>query len=180
MATDALGREWQLATEQLDFVQPSRFGLTYTAEDGSEQTPVMIHKALLGSVERFLSVFIEHTAGKFPTWMAPEQLRIISVNQTDKIVEYTNTLAERAKAQGIRVECDNTNESVGKKIRNAEIMKVPYVVVIGEKELESESITPRVRGDLLSTEPNSVSSDKLISLIVEEISQRSKTSLLNS
>jgi threonyl-tRNA synthetase len=119
MATDALGREWQLATEQLDFVQPSRFGLTYTAEDGSEQTPVMIHKALLGSVERFLSVFIEHTAGRFPTWMSPEQLRLITVNQTDKILEYAESFASLARAKGIRVECDNTNESVGKKIRNA-------------------------------------------------------------
>jgi threonyl-tRNA synthetase len=179
MATDALGREWQLATEQLDFVQPSRFGLTYTAEDGSEQTPVMIHKALLGSVERFLSVFIEHTAGKFPTWMAPEQLRIISVNQTDQIVDFANELAESAILSGVRVECDNTNESVGKKIRNAEIMKVPYVVVIGEKELESKSITPRVRADLLQGDPSAVSLEKLIEVICRDIKEKSLESNLN-
>lgn len=178
MATDALGREWQLATEQLDFVQPDRFGLTYTAEDGSEQTPVMIHKALLGSVERFLSVFIEHTAGKFPTWMAPEQLRIITVNQTDKILEYAEGFADKARAKGVRVECDNTNESVGKKIRNAEIMKVPYTVVVGEKEIENNSMIPRVRNDLLDHDPKSLSSDDLLDAISKEIETRAKSSLL--
>lgn len=179
MATDALGREWQLATEQLDFVQPSRFGLSYTAEDGTEQTPVMIHKALLGSVERFLSVFIEHTAGRFPTWMAPEQLRIITVNQTDQILGFANELAERAITSGIRVECDNTNESVGKKIRNSEIMKVPYVIVIGEKELESKSVTPRVRADLMTGEAGAISLDALIEAICVEIKERSLESNLN-
>lgn len=140
----------------------------------------MIHCALLGSIERFLSVYIEHTAGKFPVWTAPEQLRIISVNQTDKIIDFTNDLSEKAKSLGIRVECDNTNESVGKKIRNSEIMKVPYTVVIGEKELESGILAPRVRGDLLGGEPISVSTDELLNNIVEEVVQRSKTSLLNN
>lgn len=179
LATDALGREWQLATEQLDFVQPSRFGLTYTAEDGSEKTPVMIHKALLGSVERFLSVYIEHTAGKFPTWMAPEQLRIISVNQTDDVVNFVSKIASTAKSVGLRVECDNSNESVGKKIRNAEIMRVPYTLVIGDKEIESDRLTPRVRGDLLNHDlDSSYSLDEFLQKISLEISNRSKTSLL--
>lgn len=178
MATDALGREWQLATEQLDLVQPSRFNLTYTAEDGSEQTPVMIHKALLGSVERFLSVYIEHTAGKLPTWMAPEQLRIITVNQTDKVVDFADGLAKKAKAYGLRVECDNSNESVGKKIRNSEVMKVPYTVVIGEKEIDNNQLSPRVRNDLLDHEPTSLSTDKFLETLKKEVEERSKISLL--
>lgn len=149
MATDALGREWQLATEQLDLVQPSRFNLTYTAEDGSEQAPVMIHKALLGSVERFLSVYIEHTAARFPVWLAPEQIRIITPNQDEAIVAFAKKVAADAREKyGLRVSVDDNNESVGKKIREVEILKVPYSVVIGAKELESGDIVPRVRGDM--------------------------------
>lgn len=148
MATDALGREWQLATEQLDFVQPERFGLEYTAEDGSRQRPVMIHKALLGSFERFLSLFIEHTAGRFPIWLAPEQIRVITVNQEQNTIYFADEVAKKAKDLGLRLQIDNDNESVGKKIRNAEIMKVPYTLVIGEKEIETGRVMPRIRGDL--------------------------------
>lgn len=148
MATDALGREWQLATEQLDFVQPERFGLTYVAEDGSEQRPVMIHKALLGSLERFLSVYIEHTAGRFPVWMAPEQVRLITVNQEERTVAFAEQVMVAARALGIRAEVDNANESVGKKIRSSEVWKVPYTIVIGEKEIESRQVMPRIRGDI--------------------------------
>lgn len=148
MATDALGREWQLATEQLDFVQPERFGLEYTAQDGSAQRPVMIHKALLGSLERFLGVYIEHTAGKFPLWMAPEQIRIASVNQLPETLEFVAAFAEKAKALGLRVGVDNDNESVGKKIRGAELLKVPYMIIAGEKEIESGKVMPRVRKDM--------------------------------
>lgn len=148
MATDALGREWQLATEQLDFVQPERFGLEYTAEDGTVQRPVMIHKALLGSYERFLSVYIEHTAGKFPIWLAPEQVRIITVNQEKPIMDLANDIKDLARKQGLRVVIDNASESVGKKIRTAEVAKVPYTIVIGEKELNSGIVSPRIRGDI--------------------------------
>jgi threonyl-tRNA synthetase len=148
MATDALGREWQLATEQLDFLQPERFELEYTAEDGSAQRPVMIHKALLGSVERFLSVFIEHTAGRFPVWMAPEQLRIISLNQEEPTVACATMIAAQAQDYGLRVVIDNASESVGKKIRNAELMKVPYTIVVGAQEIASGMVTPRIRSDM--------------------------------
>jgi len=148
MATDALGREHQVATVQIDFVQPARFELEYTAEDGSKQTPVMVHCAMLGSVERFLSVYIEHTAGKFPIWLAPEQVRVITVNQEDATVDCAGKIAEQAKELGIRLHVDNTNESVGKKIRAAEVAKIPYTVVIGEKEVASGELTPRVRGDM--------------------------------
>jgi threonyl-tRNA synthetase len=148
MVTDALGREWQCATEQLDFVQPERFGLEYVAEDGHVQRPVMIHKALLGSFERFLSVYIEHTAGKFPIWLAPEQVRLITVNQEDVTVKFAEEILRKAKEYGIRATVDNGNESVGKKIRSAEVWKVPYSLVIGEKEIESGKVTPRIRSDI--------------------------------
>ncbi len=146
--SDALGRRWQCATVQLDFVQPERFGLEYTDEDGAKQRPAMIHKAILGSIERFLSVYIEHTAGRFPVWLAPEQIRIISVNQEDATVAFTRKIADEAKVLGLRVQIDNSNESVGKKIRTAELLKIPYTIVIGEKEIVSSEVTPRVRKDM--------------------------------
>jgi threonyl-tRNA synthetase len=148
MATDAIGREHQVATVQLDFVQPERFGLEYTAEDGSQVCPVMIHCALLGSTERFLSVYIEHTAGKFPVWLAPEQIRLITVNQEDRIKTFAGDVRQQAKDLGLRVVIDDSNESVGKKIRNSELMKVPYTIVIGEKEIDTGQVTPRVRSDI--------------------------------
>jgi threonyl-tRNA synthetase len=129
-------------------LQPERFELEYTAEDGSAQRPVMIHKALLGSVERFLSVFIEHTAGRFPVWMAPEQLRIISLNQEEPTVACATMIAAQAQDYGLRVVIDNASESVGKKIRNAELMKVPYTIVVGAQEIASGMVTPRIRSDM--------------------------------
>jgi threonyl-tRNA synthetase len=179
MATDALGREWQLATEQLDFVQPERFGLEYTAEDGSRQRPVMIHKALLGSLERFLSVYIEHTAGRFPVWIAPEQLRLISVNQEEGTVAFVEQIVVRAKKLGLRVTVDNTNESVGKKIRLAEIWKVPYTLVIGEKEIATGKVVPRVRSDMEVETPHDTRDiEEFLKTIVHEVKGRvTKTSL---
>jgi threonyl-tRNA synthetase len=148
MATDAIGREHQVATVQLDFIQPERFKLEYTGEDGQASRPVMIHCALLGSIERFLSVYIEHTAGKFPIWLAPEQVRVITVNQEEKTVAFAAKIQEMAKQYGIRLTVDNSNESVGKKIRSTEVWKVPYSLVIGEKEIESGKVTPRIRSDI--------------------------------
>lgn len=149
MATDALGREHQLATAQLDFVQPERFALEYIAQDGSIQRPVMIHCALLGSVERFLSVYIEHTAGKFPVWVAPEQLRIIKVNDSSDVTKMTKELVAAARDRDIRYRVDDINNSIGKKIRNAELLKVPYIVIVGEREAKSGTVSVRVRRDLL-------------------------------
>jgi threonyl-tRNA synthetase len=148
MATDAIGREHQVATVQLDFVQPERFGLEYAAEDGSKQQPVMIHCALLGSIERFLSVFIEHTAGRFPVWVAPEQVRLITVNQEPETINFADKWRVHARDLGLRVHVDNSNESVGKKIRAAEVAKVPYTLVIGEKEITSGEVVPRIRKDM--------------------------------
>ncbi len=149
MATDAIGREHQVATVQLDFVMPQRFGLNYIAEDGSQEQPVMIHCAIMGSTERFLSVYIEHTAGRFPIWLAPEQVRVITVNQEETTVNFAEKILGLAKEMNIRLTIDNDNESVGKKIRNAEMMKVPYTLVIGEKEIATNQVMPRVRQDLV-------------------------------
>jgi threonyl-tRNA synthetase len=179
MATDAIGREHQVATVQLDFVQPERFGLEYAAEDGSQGRPVMIHCALLGSIERFLSVYIEHTAGKFPVWCAPEQVRLISVNQEAATVEFVESVLQQAKKLGLRAGVDNSNESVGKKIRNAEIWKVPYTIVIGEKEIASSEVVPRVRSDMEVQKPHQAHGiDQFLRTVVNEAKSRvSKTSL---
>lgn len=179
MATDALGREHQLATVQLDFVQPERFELEYTDADGAKQMPIMIHCAILGSIERFLSVYIEHTAGKFPVWVAPEQIRFISVNQEEETVAFVNELRTKAKRLGLRATVDNDNESVGKKIRSAEIWKVPYTVVIGEKEIKTGEVTPRIRKDIAVSEQTALRTvDEFLKTVVHETKSRvSKTSL---
>lgn len=179
MVKDGMGREWQCATEQLDFVQPERFGLEYVVEDGSKQRPVMIHKALLGSVERFLSVYIEHTAGKFPVWLAPEQVRVVTVNQEGITVNFANEIADKAKDTGVRLTVDNSNESVSKKIRTAELMKIPYTIVVGEKEINERRVKPRIRKDLavLAVHPDLDIDDFLKTVANETKSRVSKTSL---
>jgi len=141
MAVDALGREWQLATPQLDFVQPKRFGLTYIDEEGKEQTPVMIHFALMGSIERFLSVYIEHTAGAFPLWLAPVQATIIPVSE--KFTTYGKKLREEFLANNIRATLANADETLGKRIREAEVQKIPYILVVGEKEKQNATVNVR-------------------------------------
>ncbi len=148
MATDALGREWQLATPQLDFVQPERFGLTYTDSEGKPRTPVMIHFALMGSIERFLSVYIEHTAGNFPLWLSPVQIAIIPIS--DKHIEYAKQIAKKLSDANVRIEIKSESESLGKRIRESEIMRTPYLLIVGDKEIEVGSVSVRQRdnGDL--------------------------------
>lgn len=170
MVTDSLGREWQCATEQLDFVMPERFGLTYIDKDGTEKPVVMIHKALLGSFERFLSVYLEHTNGHFPLWLAPEQLRVATLNDDESIVKAAKDLVAKAKEQGIRATLDDSNESVGKKIRDAEVMKVPYTVVIGGKEVESGRLGPRGRKDLPQIPESSV--EELLEKLAQDAKAR--------
>lgn len=172
LVTDSLGREWQCATEQLDFVMPERFGLTYIDADGSEKQPVMIHKALLGSFERFLSVYLEHTNGKFPVWLAPEQIRVACLNDEQAIVDKAKEVVARAREQGLRAELDDSNESVGKKIHNAETMKVPYTLVIGGKEVESGNVTPRLRSDL-KHEAKECSIEGFLTSVAEQAKNRS-------
>ncbi len=177
--SDALGRRWQCATVQLDFVQPERFELEYIDSDGSPKRPAMVHKAILGSIERFLSVYIEHTAGKFPIWMAPEQVRVITVNQEEATVAFAGKVQDLAKELNLRLTVDNDNESVGKKIRNAELMKVPYTLVIGEKEIASGQVIPRVRKDLVAIEihPELAVEDFLKTVFNETKMRVNKTSL---
>jgi len=152
MATDAIGREHQVATVQLDFVQPQRFGLSYTDHDGSAQAPVMIHCALLGSIERFLSVFIEHTGGWFPLWAAPEQVRILTINDT--VMDYVGeirqvldgvVLSEPVKYNELRYTLDDRNESLGKKIREAAGMKIPVQLIVGPKDAEAREVSVRTQ-----------------------------------
>jgi threonyl-tRNA synthetase len=133
----------------------------------------MIHKALLGSVERFLSVYLEHTDGKFPLWLAPEQLRVTTLNDDEKVLKAANNLLTKAKEQGIRAELDDSNESVGKKIHDAEHVKVPYTVVIGGKEVESGQLTPRVRSDLPKLDQETLEVDKFLSRLAEDAKTRS-------
>ena len=152
MATDALGREHQLATAQLDFVQPGRFGLEYTDAESQSQTPVMIHCALLGSIERFISVFIEHTAGWFPLWVAPEQIRILTINDTvlDYVAEITGVLEgvvlmKPVKYNELRFTVDSRNESLGKKIREATAWKIPVQLIVGPKDKELREVSVRTQ-----------------------------------
>jgi threonyl-tRNA synthetase len=172
MATDSLGREWQLATEQLDFIQPKRFELTYVDADGSEKTPVMIHKALLGSVERFLSIYLEHTDGRFPVWLAPEQLRVTTLNDDEKVLKLAKSFVTQAREQGIRSELDDSNESVSKKVRDAEHMKVPYTIVVGGKEVESGQVSPRVRSDLPKLDKETWPADEFLAKISQDAKAR--------
>jgi len=139
MFKDAIGRERQLATAQLDLVMPARFGLEYTDADGKKQVPVMIHRAIAGSLERFMAIMIEHFAGNFPLWLSPAQLAIIPVAETHN--EYAKEVAEILRQQNFRVELDTSTESMGKKIRQAKKMKLPYFIVIGDKEVEGKTIT---------------------------------------
>ena len=152
MATDAIGREHQVATVQLDFVQPERFGLEYINESGDSERPVMIHSALLGSIERFLSVFIEHTAGWFPFWIAPEQVRILTVNDTvnDYVDEITSVLKTEVlmrpiKYNEVRFTADTRNESLGKKIREATVVKIPVQIIVGPKDKAARVVSVRTR-----------------------------------
>ncbi len=144
MATDSLGRQWQVSTVQLDLNMAVRFGLTYVDADGVEKHPVMIHRALIGSPERFMGILIEHYAGSFPLWLAPVQLGIVPVSA--KHVEAAKTAAQQFRAAGIRVMIDETDETVGKKVRKAAGQKIPYIAVIGDREAAGETWTIRVRG----------------------------------
>lgn len=168
MATDALGREHQLATAQLDFVQPERFELEYTTEDGGTARPVMIHCAILGSIERFLSVYIEHTAGNFPVWCAPEQLRIVKVKDSPEIDALLDQLKQAAHRRRIRFTVDDSNNTIGKKVRAAIAYKVPYVVVLGDREAATGKMGVRIREDL-TTDKTDAKAQYTVDDLVEHI-----------
>lgn len=171
MATDAIGREHQVATVQLDFVQPERFGLEYINESGDTERPVMIHSALLGSIERFLSVFIEHTAGWFPFWIAPEQVRILTVNDTvnDYVEEITSVLKTGVlmrpiKYNEVRFTTDIRNESLGKKIREATVVKIPMQIIVGPRDKANRQVSIRTQN-----EEKTISLDDLLDCIMRAV-----------
>jgi threonyl-tRNA synthetase len=140
---DAIGRPWQLTTVQFDFNLPARFGLEYVAEDGAKHQPLMVHRALLGSVERFFGILIEHYAGAFPVWLAPVQAQICPVSE--KVADYAKHVAETFKRHGIRVHLDDRNEKLPAKIRDAQLQKIPYMLVVGAKEAEAGTVSVRHR-----------------------------------
>ncbi|NLD17403.1 MAG: threonine--tRNA ligase [Tissierellia bacterium] len=140
---DAIGRTWQCGTIQLDFQLPKNFELSYINEKGEKETPIMLHRALLGSLERFLGILVEHFAGKFPIWLAPVQVKVVPVSE--KFGDYAKEVADKFIAEGFRVEVDNRDEKLGKKIRDGQMEKVPYVLVVGEKEMNDKTVSVRVR-----------------------------------
>jgi threonyl-tRNA synthetase len=144
VVSDSIGRKWQLGTMQLDYVAAERFDLTYVGDDNKEHKPVVLHRAIYGSFERFIAILIEHYAGVFPTWLAPTQAVIVNV--TDRQEDYGRKIASELNAQGFKVEFDDRGMSMQKKIREAEIRKVPFILVIGDRDLESGAVSPRRHG----------------------------------
>ncbi len=161
---DAIGRQWQLATIQLDFQLPLRFELAYTDSDGTSKTPVVIHRALLGSIERFFGIIIEHYSGSFPLWLSPVQVKLLSVAEPH--LAYCQTLQAELQGHGIRVEIDDTDSTVGNKIRRAVAEKSPYMLVIGDKEVAAPTLSVRARGE---QEANEFSKADFIRKLLEEI-----------
>ena len=143
--TDSLGRAWQLGTVQVDYQMPERFGLTYTGADNAEHRPVMIHRALVGSFERFIGILVEHYAGELPLWLAPLQAVVLPV--ADRHAEYAASVAARLGEAGLRAEHDGRSESVGRKIRDAELAKLPYMLVVGDRDVEAGTAALRRHGE---------------------------------
>jgi threonyl-tRNA synthetase len=165
---DAIGRLWQLSTVQFDFTLPRRFGLEYIAEDGKAHQPLMVHRALYGSVERFLGILIEHYAGAFPVWLAPVQAVVLPI--TDRHASYAKEVKQKLDAAGFRAELDDRSEKINLKIREAQLMKIPYMLVIGDREAEAGQVSVRNRkhGD-----QGAVSLDEFISRLTALVSERS-------
>ncbi|MEW6214387.1 MAG: threonine--tRNA ligase, partial [Nitrospirota bacterium] len=164
---DSLNRPWQCSTIQVDFNNPERFDMTYRGNDGKEHRPIMIHRALMGSLERFFGILIEHYAGAFPLWLAPVQIEILTI--ADRHKDYAIALSERLRSEGIRIELNLDNEKVGYKIRNAVIRKVPYLVIIGDKEVAEKRLTVRKRsGENIEL----MTIDEFIGIIKDEVDSR--------
>ena len=158
---DVMGREWQLGTAQMDFSLTERFNLDFINSDGEKERPVVIHRAMLGSIERFIGILLEHTGGDLPFWLAPKQVNIIPIS--DKHQDYSEDLLNDLTGHGYRAHLDNTNESLGQKIRNSEMKKIPVMIIVGDKEIESNTVSVRTRslGDL-----GSLSKDELIEKLI--------------
>jgi len=168
---DVLGRKWQCTTIQVDFNLPDRFDVSYIGEDGKEHTPIMIHRAILGSFERFFGVLIEHYAGAFPLWLAPVQLVLIPISQ--KHHEYAKKIKERFQDKKLRIELDMRNEKMQYKIREAEVNKVPYMAIIGDREINQDSVSLRSRSSRSKQDEGIVKIDELIDKLVEQVNSKS-------
>lgn len=168
ISRDSLGREWQLSTIQLDFIMPERFKLTYTDSDGKDKTPVMIHRAMVGSPERFFGILIEHYAGAFPVWLAPVQVAIIPIS-SEKHSDYAKQVAGKLEQAGVRLQVMAENESLGKKIREAEMQKIPYLLIMGDKEIAAQAVGVRARG---KGDLGAMNVEEFISKINEEIKNK--------
>jgi threonyl-tRNA synthetase len=166
---DSIGRTWQCGTIQLDFSMPERFDLTYVDEKGERKRPVMIHRTILGSIERFMGVLLEHFAGALPVWLAPVQVRVMNVGPSAK--KYAKDVQKTLEAEGVRAELDDANETVGKKIREAELQRIPYMLVIGDKEVAAKSVAVRRVNDRAIT---TVKLDKFVKDLLKEIESKSK------
>ncbi len=163
---DSIGRTWQCGTIQLDFQLPMRFEAEYIGADGQKHQPIMIHRVVFGSIERFIGILIEHYAGRFPTWLAPQQVAVLPI--TDRTADMANEITARLRALGIRAEADHRSEKIGYKIREAELQKVPYMLVIGDKEAEAGTVSVRSRkGDL-----GAMTADEFIAYITDEIKNK--------
>jgi threonyl-tRNA synthetase len=168
--TDAIGRPWQLGTVQLDYNLPERFDLNYVGADNAEHRPVMIHRAILGSIERFFGIIVEHFAGAFPLWLAPVQAKVLPVSE--KFLDYSHKVTADLVRRGLRVVSDESNEKLGAKIRQAQLEKVPFMLIVGEKEVESGTVSLRKRG---VGDVGAVSLDQLASEAFDLIGRRSLT-----
>ena len=164
---DSIGRTWQCGTIQLDFQMPQRFDLEYVGEDGQKHRPIMIHRAIFGSIERFIGILIEHFAGKFPLWLAPTQVKILPI--TDRTLAYAEEVAAKLADNGIRCEVDKRNEKIGYKIREAKMDKVPYVLVVGDKEFEERTVNVNKRGD---EEKTTVALDEFIATVIGQNTEK--------
>lgn len=167
IATDALGREWQLSTVQIDFVMPERFNLTYADKDGQEKRPIMLHRAIIGSPERFIMILLEHYAGMFPLWLSPVQVVVIPISE--KQLEYATDIFKKLKEEGLRVELDNSNETLGKKIRNSKLQKNPYMIIVGDNEVKNKSVTLESRNE---ESMKDVKLEKVIEKLKKEIADK--------
>ena len=164
---DSIGRTWQCGTIQLDFQMPERFDLTYVGADGEKHRPVMIHRVVFGSIERFIAILTEHFAGAFPAWLAPVQVKILAI--VDKHHDYVKEVRNILEEKGIRVEIDLRNEKIGYKIREAQLEKIPYMLVVGDKEMENKTCAVRSRKD---GDIGSVPIDEFVNKLLQEIENR--------
>ena len=164
---DSIGRTWQCGTIQLDFQMPERFDLTYIGSDGEKHRPVMIHRVVFGSIERFIGILTEHYAGAFPIWLAPVQVKILPV--LEKHIEYAYEIAKKLEESGIRVEIDLRNEKIGYKVREAQLEKVQYMLVVGDKEMEDNAVAVRSRKD---DDQGAIQVDEFVNRIIKEVAYK--------